>query len=246
MNTRQPFLLLVLCLAAFVSNACASQASAMETGPTPDHAAGQERVTSEISISNFDTGLSIPGALSTSPDDKHVAFVNRSNGKSNVVLDGKPANSYDDIPVLLFSANGQHLAYVARAGAKELVVLDGQEGRAYDGVENLLFSADSQHLAYIAHNASKWLVVEDDKEFKSYDRIELGSLTFSADGENLAYAAVSGANHFIVMSGRESRPYDAVFEVRRVDVDAGSGALFSVRYTALLGNQVLSVTETLK
>jgi hypothetical protein len=87
--------------------------------------------------------------LTLSPDGQHVAYSYR-NGKRSMVLDGRPAEFYDDVWQPVFSPDSRHIAYIAQERDLSHIVI-GQKLSA--GVPtfigNPVFSADSSKVAYV-------------------------------------------------------------------------------------------------
>ena len=105
-----------------------------------------------------------------SPDGKHVAYVTRGQGQTQVVTDGKPGPVCNSVQSLLFSPDGTSLAYLARQGAQWRVVLNGKESAPYDEILPPLFSSNSQHLAYAARIGEQWFAVMDTHRSGPYGR----------------------------------------------------------------------------
>jgi Tol biopolymer transport system component len=147
-----------------------------------------------------------------SPDSQQLAWMDQSEARRRVVVDGKAARDYDEIGAdsFRFSPDGQRTAYFARQDSKWRIVVDGQEGAQFDGLGDYapIFSADGRRLAYVAVAGARRCVVVDGQRGKAYDDIGPKSLQFSPDGRHVAFAAVAGGRHYVVRDGKESEGYD--------------------------------------
>ncbi len=78
-------------------------------------------------------------SLTLSPDEKHIAYIHKSDKKCFVVCDGKESKSYSKIidGSLTFSPDSGHLAYIAEDGNEWFVVIDGKEGFHHDRARSL-------------------------------------------------------------------------------------------------------------
>ena len=171
--------------------------------------------TKEVQLAELGDGT-IPQSVTVSSDCKRVAFVNRDETGSWVVVDGVASKKYKAVsPPLLFSPDGERLAYVAALEpGKSLVVVNGQEWPAVERLasENglrLLFSPNSKHLAFVCGRQERNCVMLDGVFGQGY--LNLRSLKFSSDGERLAYVAVPRAGkEMLVVDGTAGAEYEQV------------------------------------
>jgi Tol biopolymer transport system component len=165
-----------------------------------------------------------------SPDSKHLVYCGRSNGKTCVVLDGKPGVAYPAVTQLpVFSPDSQHLAYVAARNKKDFVVLDGVEQPEYDGVKVPRFSPDSKHLGYPVRVGAKSMIVLDGVPGKAYDGVIQGCPVFSPDSKHISYMAELDKEWHVVQDFTEGPPMEGGFGLPVFSPDSSQLAYLALR-----------------
>jgi len=161
------------------------------------------------------------------------------------VLDGKEVErGMGGGPV--FSPDSKRLACRARAeGGNQCLSVDRKRGQAFAriGRGTIVFSPDSKRVAFAVFQMSgARFVVVDDSPGSKYADIRWGISPFSPDSRHFAYIARKDTKEFVVIDGREGKKYDAVFVGKEASLFTGPDR---IRYFALAGQRVLSVTEQL-
>lgn len=125
-----------------------------------------------------------------SPDDRpalaHVAPT--PGGGEQVVIDGTPGPTYDEVDRPAWSAGGRRLGYAARRGDTWLMVVDGRERPGGARVTGPVFSPDGRRVAYLAHRGAAWLAVVDGRDYR-FDLVLEDTLTFSRDSRSWSVIA---------------------------------------------------------
>jgi len=169
---------------------------------------------------------SVMSGFVASPDARHLAWVERNEGRERVVLDGATEPFYEGVSSIVFSEDGDHMAYVAgtaRApvpGVNYAVVRDGVIGESYERVSVPQMDLHGRMLAYFAEtrNAPVTLVVNGSPR-RPGDTIDEESFVLSREGGRFAFtvrqkdlyrlvtdAGVRGSYQSLVPSGVEFSP----------------------------------------
>jgi hypothetical protein len=162
----------------------------------------------------------------SSPDARHLAWVEQNEGRKRVVLDGATGPYYEDVSSIVFSEDGNHMAYVAGIsrtpvpGMNYAVVRDGEIGESYERVSVPQMDLHGRLLAYYAatRNVPVTLVVNGSR-WRTGDTLVEGTLVLSREGGRFAFllrrkdrwdlvtdAGVRGTYQFLVPSGVEFSP----------------------------------------
>ncbi|HEY2881615.1 MAG TPA: hypothetical protein VGJ15_04265 [Pirellulales bacterium] len=153
--------------------------------------------------------------ISTSADQKRVAFVIGKQGKYMALINGKEGPAFDSIEGRPgFSADSQHVSYRATRDGQEFFVVDGVEGKGYEPSTNdwNFLSPDSKRFGFIAHRGGESMMVVDGVEGKHYHRVERESPTFSPDSKRYLYVAdLDEKQKVLVVDGVESKPYHRIY-----------------------------------
>jgi hypothetical protein len=180
-----------------------------------------------------------------SPDGRHMAYLveNKKDGHLFVISDGTIGPTFDQIlrGTPLFSLDSRHMAYAGARQGKYRVVLDGKPSPDYELVGHLTFSPDSQRFAYAAQINKRRFVVVGDVRGPSFD--DVFPVGFSPDSRHLVYYATQGKKQRVVVDDHPGSEYDGIGPVR---FEPGHGAEPpSIGYIALLGNELIEVTQPL-
>jgi len=101
------------------------------------------------------------GAITFSPDSRHVAYVAIREGSQMVVLDGSEQRAYDNVGSVVFGPDGRELAYVAREGDSWRVVLGKQAGKPYAAILSGPRFVGPQTVVYVAQRDGIWRVQQE-------------------------------------------------------------------------------------
>jgi len=177
-----------------------------------------------------------------SPDGRHLAYIKKTDGKMQVVLDGKDLPTFDRAAALTFSPDSQQLAYVAGQGAEWFVVLGDQPQNRYSRVGEPVFSPDSKKVAYVALlTDQKRTVVVNNQPAKTWDEIFDGLLVWSPDSGRLAYGVRQGDQWFVVAGDQQYGPYSYLGSATGLVWSADGRLAFSVlegkQWTLLVDGQ---------
>lgn len=143
-----------------------------------------------------------------SPDGRHLAYIKKTDGKMQVVWDGKELPLFERVAALTLSPDSRWLAYVAGEGTEWFIVLGDQAQGRYARVGEPVFSPDSQKLAYVALLPDKKRTVVVNKQpSKTWDEIFDGLLVFSSDSQKLAYGARQGDQWYVLAGDQQYGPY---------------------------------------
>ena len=99
--------------------------------------------------------IAVPGRVLAIRKMGKAVFLDLSDGRQRVVLDGKPLAAHDRATALVFSPDSKHLAYAASADGQWFVVVNEKQQPPHVRVGEPVFSPDSQRLAYIALEADQ-------------------------------------------------------------------------------------------
>jgi hypothetical protein len=110
------------------------------------------------------------GSLTISPDEKHIAYIHKSDKKSFVSYDSKEGKSYGKIidGSLTFSPDSCHLAYIAEDRNEWFVVIDGKEGFHYDKP----WSLEQCILRFESSDTVSYLILENKCLYEAREKIQ--------------------------------------------------------------------------
>ncbi|SFL64031.1 hypothetical protein SAMN05421830_104151 [Desulfomicrobium norvegicum] len=88
-----------------------------------------------------------------SEDLRKVAWVEGTEGRQRVVLNGVPGKWYNEVPsyMMQFSRNGESFCFVAELGDRKIPVFNGVEGAIFEDLEMLRLSEDGAHTLAAGH-----------------------------------------------------------------------------------------------
>ncbi|MCS7306636.1 MAG: hypothetical protein NZ602_16200 [Thermoguttaceae bacterium] len=185
-----------------------------------------------------------------SPDGRHLAYIQKADGKMQVVLDGKALPLFERIAALTFSPDSQQLAYVAGQGAEWFVVLGDRPQNRYSRVGEPAFSPDSKQLAYVALlSEQKRTIVVNGQPGKTWDEIFEGLLAWSPDSSRLAYGARQSDQWFVVAGQQQYGPYSYLGSATGLVWSADGRLVFSVlegkQWTLMVDGQAQKTYDNL-
>lgn len=158
-------------------------------------------------------------SLTTSPDERRLAYIKRSKNKMSLILDGQESKEYDEIFSQGFSPDSKYFVYEGCSGNKCFVVINGKEFLSHNKQDEVSVTSDGAQIVQFMRieDNKKWMAIVDGKQGKLYDWI--GRYSVSKTGEHVIYLAKSGENWFIVRNGKEGKPYS--------DIEGGLDIVFS-------------------
>ena len=175
-----------------------------------------------VAYADFTTRAGLAGSDKLSPagspmrpawslDGKVFAYVDHKDGKSRVVVGGKPSDLELEGGLVegpLLNHDGSVVAYLGRAGGKNVAVVGTTREEipliaGADAVSRLEMSADGRHFAYVVTAdkfLSSWVVADGQKgpEFQ-----EIGKLSFTPDGKVLYGASRHKTYHAVIVTGTD-------------------------------------------
>jgi hypothetical protein len=155
-------------------------------------------------IGEISPGAEMATARST---ENHLAWVEKTEGKSTVRLDGKQiGDTYEDLKYLRFSADEQHLAFVAKRKSRWVLVVDGADkSREYGKLTAAELSANGKFFAVGACLEKKCrLVVNGEEMGPEFE--DISAPAFTADGEHSIYFGKRNKKWVQVLDGKEQGP----------------------------------------
>jgi hypothetical protein len=162
--------------------------------------------TARASVTSDDFGP-VPAAaqiayVAMSPDCGSVAVAVKTENGVELRINGKPRAAADEIPFVLYSADGGRLAYTARKGKAWYIVLNGVEaGTGPQGAAWAAFSADSRHFAYVgASPTGMMLVVDGTAPAQQFH--EIRDVVMTPDGDHIAFAVNDSTGWFVIVDGK--------------------------------------------
>jgi len=180
-----------------------------------------------------------------SPDGRRAAYVleNKKDRRFSVVSDGTIGPVFDKIlpGMLIFSSDSRHIAYAGAVQGKYRVLLDGAPSPDYELVGHLFFSPDGKRFLYAAQKDKKRFVVVDGAPGPSFDDVYPAG--FSPDSRHIVYYATQGKKQRIMVDDHPGAEYNAIGPVRFNPAQGSEPP--SVGYIALLGNDLIEVTQPL-
>lgn len=158
------------------------------------------------------TGDEVSPLPAFSADSRRLAYgIRKSGGACQLIIDDKPAGSYEAVHAVVFSPDSKRFAAVISQGGRMAVAVDGKAGQTYDEVQasSLSFSADSARMAYAARRAGKWHVVVDGVESQPHDAL-IFAAPLAFDAKNTLH--LFAANHRQVEQdlGRKATEHDLI------------------------------------
>jgi hypothetical protein len=166
-------------------------------------------------LGTLDPETFVSKSLVFTSDGRHAIWLNRSNDRYQLLVDGAPGPFFDGTyrPPIVLSSDGRRAAYVVenKKDRRLFVVHDGTIGPTFDIIlrGTLLFSSDSRHIAYAAALKEKFQVILDGAPSPEYELV--GHLTFSPDSRRFAYAAQKDKRRFVVVDGIRGPSFDDVY-----------------------------------
>jgi hypothetical protein len=189
-------------MAALLTGMCLSAV------PVYGEEGGAERVSLEKALPAVPFTTSAIETLRTTPDFRHVAWIERKGSGEAAALDGKRDKAYESIfgDSLRLSRDGKHFGYVALSGMDTVVVVDGKESPVYSAAGDLALSPDGKRTAWWAVLEGKAFAVVNGKPQKTtHSGIALGTPLFSADGKSWAYGGNDIGKAVMVRNGRAKK-----------------------------------------
>ena len=165
--------------------------------------------------------FSIMSGFVASPDARHLAWVEKNEGRERIVLDGATEPFYEGVSSIVFSGDGDHMAYVAgtaRApvpGVNYAVVRDGVIGESYERVSVPQMDLHGRMLAYVAEtrNAPVSLVI-DGSPRRAGDTIVGGTLVLSREGGRFAFMVKHKDSYDLVTDAGVRGSYKSIVPTR--------------------------------
>ena len=156
-------------------------------------------------ISEEEVGQVSPDAETVAMFDfeGRIGWVEKSNHKETIWLDGKPASkSYDKVTWV--GIHGGHLTFAAKRNGKWVLMRDNEECSAeFDSVIAPQFSSEARLLRVGVCSAKKcYLLQEGTKAGPDFE--EISHFTFS--GERYAYFGKRDNKYVLVVDGKETGP----------------------------------------
>lgn len=115
---------------------------------------------------------------------------------------------FDEIGLVVPSADEQRLAFTGRKAGRWYVVLGDRKRGPFDGVASLQWTPDGQSLAFHVRTGWKWYSVVGEKSGPPFD--EVVGPYWSRDGAHVAYEARIGTKWCVVQDGRPGPMYQWV------------------------------------
>jgi len=191
----------------------------------------------------FDGTYKPPVVLSS--DGRHVAYLveNKKGDRQSVITDGTVGPPFDHIlrGTPLFSPDSRHVAYAGERQGTYQVVLDGKPSPGYELVGHLSFSPDGQRFAYAAQHDKRRFMVVDGVPGPLFD--DVFPVGFSPDNRHLIYYATQGKKQRMMVDDHPGAEYDTIGPVRFNPAQGAEPQ--SINYIALLGHNVIEVTQPL-
>lgn len=175
------------------------------------------------------------GALTFSPDSRHVAYAASIGESWRAVVDGRAGPPFSGIHSIRFSPDSAHVAYVAQRGRHWSVVLDGRLGPTFEGLlaDSLTFSPDGRHLAYVALRDGGHHAVIDGVVGRRFEGI--GHLAFSDDSAHAGYLARTAEDRAVaVIDGNVGPPFATIEQLVLVRGRSGYVAQTHGRWHAVI------------
>ncbi len=201
------FVLLLISLCSYAQNAPSGplvpSTANLKTSQSGPLALPESQIKEQL-IGELSAGAEMVTARST---ENHLAWVEKSNGKKTVWLDGKRiGGTYDDVKYLEVSSDEQHLAFIAKRQSKWVLVVDGADrSREYGRLTAPELSANGKFFAVGACLEKKCrLVVNEEEIGPEYE--DISAPGFNAAGDHSVYFGKRNKRWVQVLDGKEQGP----------------------------------------
>lgn len=148
----------------------------------------------------------------SSNDFLHAGCSFKTNGKYQLIFDGKFSNEYQEIlyKSLIFSPDANQFAYVAKLQDKWIAVLNGYPGPAYDQVMYPVFSPDSLGFYYTYKTNNKWILYQNGTSSQEYDNPVYP--VFSLGDKKSGYIINELGKEYFVLNDLKSQAWDDILK----------------------------------